>query len=238
MSTGKILNWESELWRLISAGDGVYCPLHDGCAQRKSGSWCLDDHKQEIDDLHSVLPSLEDRNLEADIKSRVRKTYPANWKPGPIFQMVESLANKYLEKGSSNCVPTSTKIIEQIDTNKPVEVRVIPLKYYHGAVWRLLDSWVIHLNKHDSPGRQRVSLFHEIFHVMAHCRSTPVFRSQGINAGFNEELADYFAFCILMPEKLVRAKWSEVQDVEQMAELFQVGELGMWSRLWLLGLVL
>ncbi len=238
MNIGKILEWESELWRLMSAGDGVSCPLHYGCEQRKNGSWCMDDYKQEIDDLHSSLPSLEGHNLEADIKNRIRKIYPANWKPGPIFQMVESLACKYLEKGSGNCVPTSTKIIEQIDTSKPIEVRVISLKYYHGAVWQLSDSWVIHLNEHDSPGRQRLSLFHEVFHVLAHCRSTPVFRSRGINAGFNEELADYFANCILMPEKLIRAKWSEVQDIEQMAELFRVSELGMWSRLWSLGLVL
>jgi Zn-dependent peptidase ImmA (M78 family) len=239
MIKGKTSNWESELWRLMSAGDGVSCPLHNECEQRKNGGWCLDNYKQKLNNVYSLPVLLADPNSILDFKNNLAKTYPANWKPGPIFQMVESLANRCLEKSSSDCAPISTKIIKQIYTVKPVEVRIIPLKSHHGAVWHLSDNWVIHLNKCDSPGRQRISLFHEVFHILAHCSSTPIFRRRGMNAGsFNEVLADYFALCILMPEKLVRAKWSEVQDVKQMEELFQVSEISMWFRLRSLGLVL
>ena len=49
--------------------------------------------------------------------------------------------------------------------------------------------------------------------------------------------ADYFAICILMPEKWVRGKWAEVKDMSRMVEIFDVPESAMWFRLRCLGLI-
>ena len=50
-------------------------------------------------------------------------------------------------------------------------------------------------------------------------------------------LADYFSGCILMPKEWVKEKWAEVNDLKQMAEIFQVTEVSMWIRLKTMGLI-
>jgi len=50
-------------------------------------------------------------------------------------------------------------------------------------------------------------------------------------------LADYFAGCVLMPKECFKEKWIEVNDLKQMAEIFQVTEVSMWIRLKTMGLV-
>lgn len=83
-----------------------------------------------------------------------------------------------------------------------------------------------------------MTLFHEVFHILAHSRATPVFRKQEIKEGlFNEMLADYFAGCVLMPEGWVKEKWAEVNDLKQIAEIFQVTEVSMQIRLKTMGLI-
>lgn len=134
--------------------------------------------------------------------------FPREWKPGRIFQLVEALANKYIRKARLSQPPVVTELIEQFDISPAIEIHPLPLKAYHGAVWRLEDEWVVQLNSEDKPARQRITLFHEVFHILAHRRATPVFRKPGIKEGlFNEMLADYFAGCILMPKEWVRDKW-------------------------------
>ena len=89
--------------------------------------------------------------------------------------------------------------------------------------------------------RQRFTLFHEVFHILAHCKATPVFKKRGteVNKGgsFNELLADYFAACILMPREWVREKWAEVKDLDSMTKIFEIPKPIMWIKLRQLGLV-
>jgi Zn-dependent peptidase ImmA (M78 family) len=148
------------------------------------------------------------------------------------------LAIKYLEKAGFSQPPVPTELIRCFDVSPPIEVRLLPLKAYHGAVWHLEDGWVIYLNTNDTPYRQRLALFHEAFHILAHSKATPVFRKRGISEGFfNEILADYFAGCILMPNEWVKEKWAEVNDLRQMAKIFHVTELAMWIQLRTNGLI-
>ena len=107
--------------------------------------------------------------------------------------------------------------------NLPIEVRYLPLKTNHGAVWRLNDCWMIHLNSNNTPAKQRFTLYHEIFHILAHCQCqvTPVFRKKNTDElNFNEILADHFAANILLPQKQVRELWTETKDINRMAEIF------------------
>lgn len=236
MSTGKTPSWESELWSYLSSGDGVNCPLHDDCKLKRSGGWCFNDHRADFSSYYSDQPFLyaQDKTVLRTLKTSI----PERWTLCRIFQLVEALANKCLEKAAVTQPPTPTGIIRHFDANKPVEVRFLPLKVYHGAIWQLDDSWIIHINANDTPNRQRVSLFHEVFHILAHCKATPVFRKRGTKMGFfNEMLADYFAGCIIMPKGWIERKWAEIKDVRRMAEIFQVTELGMWIRLRTMGLI-
>ncbi len=159
-------------------------------------------------------------------------------KLGKPFQLVERLAYKYLKKGKVHGPPTPTVLVALLDPKRTVEIRKIPLKAHHGAIWGLKNRWIIQLRSRDPPAMRRHTLFHEAFHILAHRSGSPVFRKMGIDAGyFNEWLADYFAICILMPREWVKEKWAEVKDVDRMTESFNVPKVAMLIRLRQLGLV-
>ena len=225
----KVPKWETELWSYISRGDGMHCPLYDRCRIRKESSWCVAEHIEEIGQL------LEDRTFKA---ARCNFVRPEPKILGRPFQLVERLAGNYLKKGKVHGPPVPVELVSLFDPEHEVEIRSVPLKSYHGAIWHLKDKWVIQLKSQDSSTINRHTLFHEAFHILAHCGSnTPVFRKRGgMQGSFNEALADYFVGCILMPREWVREKWAEVKDVDRMAKIFDVPRMTMWLRLRQLGL--
>ena len=157
---------------------------------------------------------------------------------GKVFQLVERLAEEYIGRAGVNRPPVPTEIVSLVDEQHRIEIRQPSLRACHGGVWRLRDKWVIQLKSDDWPTVKRFTLFHEIFHILAHHRATPVFRKRGSKVGsFNELLADYFAGCILMPRKWVTEKWVEVKDLDRMSEIFEVEKSLMWIRLREIGLV-
>ena len=229
MTLEKIPKWETELWSLVSRGDGEHCPLYDRCRIKKECSWCVGEHYAEINQL------LENRQFNIAktdfIKAELKR-------PGKPFRLVEMLAHKCLKKRKAHGPPVPVELVQLFDTERAVEIHQIPLKAYHGAIWRLKDKWIIQLKSRDTRAMKRFILFHEAFHVLAHGQCIPVFRKRGVEQGrFNEALADYFAACILMPREWVREKWLEVKDVDRIAKIFDVPKVVMVIRLKQLGLV-
>lgn len=227
---------EDELWSYVSKGDGVICPMYCVCQVRQQGAWCLSDHEAEVawanrllDDDEFALSSRELRKL--DFLKRVKVC-------GKPFELVEMLARQYLKKTKVNQPPVPIYIISLADDNRPIEVDLLPLKAYRGAIWRLRDRWEIQVRSGDTPARQRFTIFHEIFHVLAHCRTSLIFKKRGNEGGsFNELLADHFAVSVLMPRRWVKEKWALCEDVNQMAAIFEVPKSTMWFRLKTMGLV-
>jgi len=229
--TRKISKWETELWSYLSSGDGAHCPLYGCCQVRQRGGFCFDDTGETINRLvYTWQCNSGDFNVlmnDADFVDFMQR-----WNPGRIFRLVERLAQKYLKKGGVSCPPVPTKLILLADEDNPVEVHPLPLKLYHGAIWWLKGKWVIQLKASDTRTMKRYTLFHEAFHILAHCQATPVFHKPGNDeAYFNEVLADYFATCMLMPREWVAEKWREVKDIGRMAEIFDVWKPYMWFRL-------
>lgn len=97
-------------------------------------------------------------------------------------------------------------------------------------IWQLDDCWLVQIDNNDIPARQRFTLYHEIFHTLAHCKATPVFKRVPFSCegSFNELLADHFATSMLIPEKWVRERWKKFKDVTQIAYLFNVSVPLMW----------
>ena len=217
----EISSWESELWSCLSQGDGTNCPYYDSCDHRIQGGWCLSDHRESYDAINTFVdddnPDLDDLNvLSYQIHSCAFN--------GRIFQLIQKLAYNYLEQAGVYEPPVPSDLITKGDDNLPIEVRRIPMTSHHGAVWQLSDCWIIQLNINDTEPRQRFTLFHEIFHIIAHCRGTPVFKnvSHCMDGSFNELLADHFAGIILMPKNMIKKAWDEVRDIDRMAEKFGV----------------
>jgi len=227
---GKIPKWEAELWSYVSSGDGEHCPLRSQCQVQRACSWCPDDNKERLNQfLEQDEVTLQSCDFIGTTKGRGI---------GRLFLLVELLALKYLETGGVRCPPVPTGIVSQADEQRCIEIHTLPLKAYHGAIWRLTEGWVIQLRDGDTSGGKRFALFHETFHILAHCRGTPVFRKRGLEQGsFNELLADYFATCVLMPRQWIREKWAEVTDLDRMAEIFDAPKPAVCIRLRQLGLV-
>jgi hypothetical protein len=214
--------WESELWSHINTGDGSICPLVETCQDKATCGFCCPDNYKIFNALNS-----RDLNLAKSIEG-----FPWNVRPGRIFQLIEMLATQYLEKARLYQPPVSDELIHHMGISKPIEISKLPLKNHHGAVWDLGDFWLIQLKESDVPSMQRLTIFHEGFHIIARTKAIPVFHRLGSNEGlFNEILADYFADSIQMPREWLRKKWLAVHNFNQMLEIFQVTPLSMMLRL-------
>jgi hypothetical protein len=219
-------NWEYELWSLISSGDGDHCPLYDGCEIRLQSGQCLVDSSNYLYDINKLIDNDE---LDLSNSSLNKLELITCARAGKIFQLVDKLAQKYIKMGNVNSPPVPAELINLCDKSRTIEIREVPLKAYHGAIWRTRDSWIVHLNRNDSLAGKRFSLFHEAFHILAHGQASPVFRKVGIKGGsFNELLANHFAGCILMPSEWAREKWAEVHDLDKMSEIFQLPKPVVW----------
>lgn len=224
-------DWENELWSLINNSDGINCPLYESCKYRENGNHCLSKDLEYVDVMHKFLDS-DSLILPPSLKTLPET--PSCIANSRIFKLIIQLARSYSQKLGLKEIPVSTVISGKVDLNQPVEVRLVPLKFTHGAVWGLKkDGWVIHLNSEDSPARRRFTLYHELFHILAHCNASPVFRKKPYlrEGTFNELLADLFSAVIILPKDILSNKWAEVKDISKMAAIFDVPETIMYCGL-------
>jgi Zn-dependent peptidase ImmA (M78 family) len=223
-------DWENELWSLIDQYDGILCPLQKTCQYKNNPNICLDKNKDYTDALHKFL---DDDSCNLLPYRNTPPKLPLCIANSKIFELVRKLAQSYTEKTGAKKIPVPAEIIEKICMNQPIEVRLVPLKSAHGAVWRLKDGWVIHLNSIDTPARKRFTLFHELFHILAHSNASPIFKKvpSQKEGSFNELLADHFSAVMIMPEEMIREKWPEVKDLSKMAAIFDVPEPVMYCGL-------
>lgn len=227
----KIPKWETELWSYVSSGNGMHCPRYGYCQVRKRRGWCPSEDRQHLNQLRDET-QFNPHSLDFVISQS------GGGGLGRLFQLVEMLAQRYLRMGKVRYPPVPTGLIKIFDQQHTIEVRQLPLKVHHSAIWYHKDRWVIQLREGDSSATKRFTLFHEAFHILAHCRTTPVFSKIGSMIGsFNELLADEFASRILMPREWVVENWTKVRDLDSMAEIFDVPKPAMCLRLRQLGLI-
>jgi hypothetical protein len=231
----KTPRWESELWSYLSRGDGINCPMYPSCPLRVENIKC---YNENTGYFKLVSEFIDEERLELSNPSGEKLEFPTCPSSGRIFQLVRRLARRYLKEARINNPPVPTSLITRAEGDVPIEVRQVPLKAYRGAVWRLNDCWVVQLNSHDSTARQRFTLYHEIFHILAHSKATPVFKKAGCDreGSFNEMLADHFAAACLLPDKLVKKIWPKVKDINRLAEIFDVPRPVAWLAIRLMGL--
>jgi Zn-dependent peptidase ImmA (M78 family) len=223
METARRNNWEDELWDFINNGDGVHCPFRDCCRYRLKNHICISENEEHVKIIHQFID--EDDNPDpARLKVGNHYLYSCIRRER-IFELVRKAARKY-RKLSFVVYPAvrSNTVAVQISGQLRAEVRPVPLKSIGGAVWKLGDEWVIQLNSNDTHARQRFTLYHELFHVLARCHTkhplprNMLFQNQ---SHFNELLADHFAGVLMTPIEML-GHWREVRDLNRMAVIFDV----------------
>lgn len=196
----------------------------------------MSEHEQYYQLLNDFL---DDEVPDLTNPASIEFEFPGSRHLGGIFYLIRRLAVRYRTEAGVDRLPVPADLITHGGDNCPIEIRELPFKAHHGAIWRLNDCWVVQLNSNDPPARQRFTLYHEIFHILAHCKATPVFKKKASSpeGSFNELLADHFAVMLLMPEKQVKERWAEVEDINQMATIFDVPKSVVWFALRYLSLV-
>jgi hypothetical protein len=223
-------NWENELVHLVQQIDGCNCPLERSCSLKNKDKVCLGKSPKVI---HSILDFNDHDSL---IGSSLLPTTPE----GEVcqvhlllFDMVRRISQKYSKNFVSKGFPVPIDKIEGLIDDLPIEIRHVPLKRTHGAVWRLQDSWIIYLNEKDSDNRKRFTLYHELFHVLTHNSLKFRYKGAGYRAQdeFIEVLADYFSGTIVMPGEVIKEKWPEINSIKKMADYFGIPESLMYCGL-------
>ncbi len=228
--------WEDELWAYIIAGNGIECPLYESCPLRHNQDIrCFSNESEKV--TREKIYRFVD-NDDIDFTSIPEfDLHPGCVRSGRIFRLVAELAIKYRNQAWNNLLPIPNNLITEDCDSHPIVVRYVPLKVNHGAVWKLDDCWLIHLNENDNSAKQRFTLYHELFHVLAHSEGNCKFKkSKDAGVYFNEALADHFSASILIPRELARQKWAENHDVSNMADIFDVPRPVMFMTLKILGL--
>ncbi len=222
----KIPRWESELWSYVHRSDGEHCPLYDYCRQRLRTGFCPYENMSHIRKL-----------MDAEEINARNYNFLTNATPDRMLKLAAKLAGSYLKKGKVRLPPVPNELISLADETQFIEVRLVPLKAYHGAVWHLKDGWVIHLNKNDPPAVRRLTLFHEAFHIIAHDKYRIRLRGRANRGTFYEFLAECFSASILMPRVWVSQRWAVVNDLDKMSEIFDVPKPAMYIELRLQNLI-
>lgn len=74
-------------------------------------------------------------------------------------------------------------------------------------------------------------MFHEAFHIACYGASPAFMRVEMRHRRLGEVLANHFATCVLMPKEWVEEQWPMVQDIDRMADIFDVSTTRMRRRL-------
>lgn len=126
------------------------------------------------------------------------------------------------------------------DNNIRIERKELPSEI-SGKLYMQDDCWIIEVNKNHSTNRQRYTIAHEFAHYCLHktnkqvFEDTAFFRKEDNNTSIEYE-ANKFAAELLMPEeKIKEAIDSDLLELKQLADQFNVSLIAMKNRLINLG---
>jgi Zn-dependent peptidase ImmA (M78 family) len=157
------------------------------------------------------------------------------------IHIAELQATRLLQLSDALDVPVPTTVITGLPRIAVEHDTDLPADAASGSShwnWQR-GSWIICLNPTEPRTRRRFTLFHEYKHILDHGSPgiTQISASLPNRKPVEEVVADYFAGCVLMPKRLVKAAYYDgIQRPAELAELFDVSEAAVNVRLSQLGL--
>ncbi|MFD3399871.1 ImmA/IrrE family metallo-endopeptidase [Kribbella sp. NPDC058693] len=147
-------------------------------------------------------------------------------------KVAEIQANRFLALCDVEFSPVPSKIVSSLPRIRIVFEK-LPTWVSGTSHWNG-THWIIVLNKSEPPVRQRFTLMHEFKHIIDHGRTDLLYTGNSRYTAVEqaERAADYFAACVLMPKKLLKAAWSRgIQTSARLARDFDVSTVAMEVRL-------
>lgn len=153
------------------------------------------------------------------------------------FRVAELQAARLLARQGITCAPVSESVIADLPR---VQIERKARLGMSGAVRWVRGRWVILVNGAEPYVRQKFTAAHEAKHMLdAPFGNTPYPPIASTPADERQEqVADHFAACLLMPRPWVKRAWcSGTQDLGELSRQFRVSQQAMRVRLLSLGLV-
>lgn len=153
------------------------------------------------------------------------------------FRIAELQASRMLALSGVTEPSVSERIIRDLPRIEVERLSPIPVS---GSTHWVRGRWHIIVNGAEPLVRQRYSLAHEFKHVLdapfIHLLYPSLYGTSA--GGRSEQIADFFAACLLMPRPWVKRSWgSGLHDLRQLAGAFGVSQTAMKIRLLQIGLI-
>ena len=152
------------------------------------------------------------------------------------LRVAELQANTLLRLHGVTTWPVPREVISELP-----KIRILPSSNAADGAnfwdWRS-KQWIILLNRADSWRRQRFTLAHEYKHIVDHPNRRRLYHGPRADQQA-EQVADYFAGCLLVPRLLLKRAWGNgIQRQDELARAFNVSEQAIRVRLRQTGLVM
>jgi len=172
------------------------------------------------------------RRVEIESSSSMVRIHQPNMLVIDDLELVKDLAAWALKQGSNAGPPVSTNLIGLLDPGRLVDIHECAMEK-RGSHRLEGDSWIIDVNRELGHKARRFAIMHEGFHILYKNRPLNLHSYGAIALDW---LADRFAAYVLMPEQWVRDLKPRVENLVNLAGIFQVSPTAMRIRLKELGL--
>lgn len=155
--------------------------------------------------------------------------------------IAERQAQRLLHLRGASRAPIPAEVVTGL---YQIEVRLEPRLPIAGYVHWARDTFLIHVNANDHSYEQRLTIAHELKHIVDHAldrNAADLANPPGTDRSahdIEESVAEYFARCLLMPKNLVLQHHAQgAQRADQISRIFAVPRYAARQRLLELGLV-
>jgi Zn-dependent peptidase ImmA (M78 family) len=150
-------------------------------------------------------------------------------------QITKRQARLLLAHAGITAPPVPTEIVSELDGVHVYPLPEIPVRGLLGASKPTAKGGDILINRTLPASEQRVTLLHELKHIIDDGHATQLHQRGRFSTG--EHLCTEFAFQVLMPRPWLTADWNNrIRDPTILAERYQVSVEAVQQRLHALGL--
>jgi Zn-dependent peptidase ImmA (M78 family) len=153
------------------------------------------------------------------------------------LRIAELQASRLLTMAGITHAPVPSTVITEIPK---VTVKRMALWPVSGATQWTKGTWSVVIRGNESVRRQRFTLAHEFKHIIDYRHidvAYPPLRSMSSRQRA-EAICDFFAGCLLVPRPWLKSAWGKgIQDPRRLADLFEVSQAAIQTRLLQTGLV-